>query len=54
MRNLVRVLSFLHFLMADADSDGHELTFSEQKNPTREALQGKRKGIDYLVTLCIP
>lgn len=54
MRDLVRVLSFLHFLMADADSDGHELTFSEQKNPKREALQGKRKGIDYFLALCIP
>ncbi|KAJ7385264.1 Amyloid-beta A4 precursor protein-binding A member 1 [Desmophyllum pertusum] len=30
--------------MADADSVGHDLTFSEQKNPSKEALKGKRKG----------
>jgi len=35
--------------MADADSDGHDLTFSERKNPKREGLKGKRKGTDYFI-----
>ena len=42
------VISFI-FPMADADSDGHDLTFSEPKNPKREGLKGKRKGTDYFI-----
>lgn len=36
--------------MADADSDSQELTFSSQKNPSKDALKGKRKGKNAAVS----
>ena len=35
--------------MADADSDGQASTISEQKNRSKDALKGKRKGDKSLI-----
>lgn len=38
--------------MADADSDGQASTISEQKNRSKDALKGKRKGDKSLIVSC--